>query len=144
MDQPLIALALAAVALLVSALGAAVLFYRQARLRRKVQAVEMLLKELLKARDSTRKQLTELHTKALGAGQKITELEQGVLTVVERQQELMLQDPDSRLYSRAAKMVELGAGIEEVMAECELPKAEAELLISLRSRSKRGERSGRS
>ena len=33
---------------------------------------------------------------------------------------------------RAAKMVELGADLDEVMNECELPKAEAELLISLR------------
>ncbi len=50
----------------------------------------------------------------------------------DRQQELTLQDPERRLYSRAAKMVELGADLDEVMNECELPKAEAELLISLR------------
>ena len=31
-----------------------------------------------------------------------------------------------------AKMVELGADLDEVMSECELPQAEAELLISLR------------
>ena len=29
-------------------------------------------------------------------------------------------------------MVELGADLDEVMSECELPQAEAELLISLR------------
>ena len=45
--------------------------------------------------------------------------------------------PDSRLYSRAARMVELGAGLDEVMAECEIPKAEAELLISLRGTKSR-------
>ena len=35
------------------------------------------------------------------------------------------------LIENAVKMVELGAGIEEIMQECELPKAEAELLLSL-------------
>ncbi len=29
------------------------------------------------------------------------------------------------------KMVSLGAGIDELMAECELPRAEAELLLRL-------------
>ncbi len=46
-----------------------------------------------------------------------------------------MTDPDSRLYSRASRMVELGADLEELMEECELPKAEAELLMSLRKRS---------
>lgn len=50
---------------------------------------------------------------------------------------MVLQDPDGRLYSRAARMVELGADIDEVMAECEIPKAEAELLISLRAAKQR-------
>ncbi len=63
-------------------------------------------------------------------------MEKGTLALSERQQELVLQDPDSRLYSRAARMVELGAGLDEVMAECEIPKAEAELLISLRAGKK--------
>ena len=52
--------------------------------------------------------------------------------IQDSQQELTLQDPERRLYSRAAKMVELGADLDEVMSECELPQAEAELLISLR------------
>lgn len=108
------------------------------RLQRKLLAMELLVKELLKARDSTRKQLNELHTSAMGAGQRLMDLEKGILSVAERQQEFTQQDPDSRLYSRAAKMVELGAGIEEIMTECELPKAEAELLVSLRSAKLRG------
>ena len=39
-------------------------------------------------------------------------------------------DPENRLYSRAVKMIALGADLQELMSECELPKAEAELLKS--------------
>lgn len=137
MDLNLIALSVAVVALLVAISALVLLWLGMNRSKRKLQAMELLLKELLKARDSARKQLNELHSSALGTGQKLGELEKGILTIAERQQELVLRDPDSRLYSRAARMVELGAGLDEVMAECEIPKAEAELLISLRSAKSR-------
>lgn len=46
-------------------------------------------------------------------------------------QELESADPDARMYTKAAKLVSSGASIEEVMAECDLPRAEAELLMNL-------------
>lgn len=82
--------------------------------------------------ESLRKQMTELHSGAIGMGQRLKSLEVAMQQIYDRQQELTMQDPERRLYSRAAKMVELGAELDEVMSECELPKAEAELLISLR------------
>lgn len=82
--------------------------------------------------ESLRKQMMELHSGAIGMGQRLQSVEGAMHQVNERQQELTMQDPERRLYSRAAKMVELGADLDEVMSECELPKAEAELLISLR------------
>ena len=82
--------------------------------------------------ESLRKQMMELHTGAIGMGQRLQSVEGAMQQVNDRQQELTLQDPERRLYSLAAKMVELGADLDEVMSECELPKAEAELLISLR------------
>ncbi len=49
---------------------------------------------------------------------------------------LQAYDPEHRLYSRAIKMIALGADLQEVMTECELPKPEAELLFSLHSQRK--------
>lgn len=46
-------------------------------------------------------------------------------------QAIALSDPESKIYSRAVKMVELGADLEEIIRECELPRAEAELLFNL-------------
>ncbi|WP_269454635.1 DUF2802 domain-containing protein [Rheinheimera sp. SA_1] len=90
-------------------------------------------------------ELDELRSGVIGVGQRILQLEQALQTIefnqqalaseleqlTEHQQKIQLFDPDSRLYSRAVKMVQLGAGLEEVMRECELPRAEAELLINL-------------
>jgi len=100
--------------------------------RRSKQQSETNLATLQGQVDSLRKQLIELHSGAIGMGQRLQSVEVAMQQVNDRQQELTMQDPDRKLYSRAAKMVELGADLDEVMSECELPKAEAELLISLR------------
>ncbi len=50
------------------------------------------------------------------------------LSLFEKLQE---QQPEDKLYSRAFKLVELGAPIEEIIRECEIPRAEAEMLISI-------------
>ncbi|WP_429100495.1 DUF2802 domain-containing protein [Aeromonas veronii] len=100
--------------------------------KRSKQASEASVATLQGQLESLRKQMMELHTGAIGMGQRLQSVEGAMQQVNERQQELTMQDPERRLYSRAAKMVELGADLDEVMSECELPKAEAELLISLR------------
>ena len=46
-------------------------------------------------------------------------------------EKLKHEQPEDKLYRRALKMVELGADIEEVIVECELPRAEAELLFAI-------------
>ncbi|MCD8547368.1 MAG: DUF2802 domain-containing protein [Aeromonadaceae bacterium] len=137
MDTLLILFLLVTLALAIASAGVLFLWRQIAHLQRKLSAMELLIKELTRVKESTRKQLTELHANALGVGGKVTEMEKAILAVAERQQEISHQDPERKLYSRAAKMVELGAGLDEIMAECEIPKAEAELLISLRSKAAR-------
>ena len=70
--------------------------------------------------ESLRKQMMELHTGAIGMGQRLQAAEGAMQKIHDSQQELTLQDPERRLYSRAAKMVELGADLDEVMSECEV------------------------
>jgi hypothetical protein len=101
------------------------------KLYRVQSAMELIVKELIKSRDSSKKKFGELQSVSLGAGQKLIDLERKLIALDETQQEMSIQAPENKLYSRAVKLVELGAGIEEIMLECELPKAEAELLLSL-------------
>ena len=113
------------------AIGLCVAAIHIRRLYRVQHAMELIVKELIKTRDSSKKKFGELQSVSLGTGQKLIELERKLVSLNEVQQEMSVQTPENKLYSRAVKMVELGAGIEEIMSECELPKAEAELLLSL-------------
>ncbi|BBT81432.1 DUF2802 domain-containing protein [Aeromonas allosaccharophila] len=120
------------VALGLSLIALVFAFYIWFKSKRSKQESEASVATLQGQLESLRKQMMELHTGAIGMGQRLQSVEGAMQQVNDRQQELTLQDPERRLYSRAAKMVELGADLDEVMSECELPKAEAELLISLR------------
>jgi hypothetical protein len=90
-------------------------------------------------------ELEEIRAGLIGIGQRVIKLEQqqqlfsnqlaevaeNQAQIAEQQQKIDMFDPDSKLYNRAMKMVQLGAPLEEVMRECELPRAEAELLYNL-------------
>lgn len=80
----------------------------------------------------------EFRSGIIGVGQRVLTLEarlkklqQDMQELQQQQQVIALSDPESKMYSRAMKMVHLGAGLDEIMQECELPRAEAELLLSL-------------
>ena len=79
-------------------------------------------------------QLLEVRSVVIGLGQKMTEQQDIIQHLSERITELEHVDSDSRLYSRATKMVQLGAGVDELIEECELPKAEAELMMALQNK----------
>lgn len=55
---------------------------------------------------------------------RFSELEQKI-------DDVQMQEPESKMYNRAVKMVKSGASLKEIMEECELPQPEAELLISI-------------
>lgn len=99
--------------------------------RKKTDALELLVKSLLATNESFKNQFSEIHSGSVGLGKKIQQLDAVVRQTQENQLNLVAQAPENRLYTRASKMVELGASIEELMAECELPRAEAELMINL-------------
>ncbi|REL26098.1 DUF2802 domain-containing protein [Thalassotalea euphylliae] len=41
------------------------------------------------------------------------------------------QQPQDKFYHRASKLAAKGASAEEIMAECELPRAEVEMLLAM-------------
>ncbi|WP_114786746.1 DUF2802 domain-containing protein [Vibrio tetraodonis] len=94
------------------------------------QKSRYLDKELQKAN----KQLLEVRSVVVGLGQRVSEQQDIIQHLNERIAELEQEDGDGRLYSRATKMVQLGADVNELIQECELPKAEAELMLSLQKK----------
>ncbi|MBM7072083.1 DUF2802 domain-containing protein [Shewanella sp. OPT22] len=99
--------------------------------RSKVDALTTLVKDTEKQRDIFKKELQELRNGTIGVGRRVIELEKKLKQYEARLDEAEQEEPQSRMYTRAMKMVSLGADIKEIVAECELPRAEAELLIRL-------------
>lgn len=94
------------------------------------QSAEQLKRHIATNQDA----IQELRAGTIGMGQKIKELSAMMKLTRDKQEELANLDPDNRLYTKASKLVEAGATVEELMQECELPRAEAELLLSLRKK----------
>lgn len=78
-----------------------------------------------------RNEIAEMRAGMLSIGKRLVAVEEQNQELVQLQDAQKYDDPNAKIYSRAVKMVELGADLEEIMRECELPRAEAELLMSL-------------
>jgi len=130
-DQRLLIFILPALSLLVAVLAVAMAWTVELRSRRKLEALELLVRRLLKHKDGVSKQFSEIHAGTTAMGKRLNQLTQQVRRLEEKPQELAEQDNGNRLYSRATKLVELGADLDEIISECEIPKAEAELLLNL-------------
>lgn len=123
---------IAALVYVIACLGLVLYLQKQlSKLKSKVEALTVLVKEGDRQRESFKRELHELRSGTIGVGRRVIELEKRLLQQSERIEESTQQDPQAKLYTRAMKMVALGAGVDELIKECELPKAEAELLIRL-------------
>ncbi|SHI10294.1 DUF2802 domain-containing protein [Ferrimonas marina] len=107
---------------------------RMAQLERQCEALKLVQRNAQSNSDSLQRELAEIRTGALGVGRRVKEIEQHLDLLKARQDEVAQTDPEARLYNRAMKMVELGADVDEIMRECELPRAEAQLLVTLHRR----------
>jgi hypothetical protein len=76
-------------------------------------------------------EIHEVRSGAMGVGDKVKGLVKLIKQTEAKQELLATQDPQSRLYNQAAKLVASGSSIEDVMRECDMPKAEAELVFNL-------------
>jgi len=103
-------------------------------LQQQLKQHRLQVRALEKELDKSSKQLLEVRSVVVGLGQRVTEQQDIIKHLNERVVELEHADTDGRLYTRATKMVQLGAGINELIEECELPKAEAELMMSLQNK----------
>lgn len=99
---------------------AAVLADKQQQLHNAQQQVSIL-----------RSEVAEMRAGMLSIGKRVVAVEEQHQELLQMQDAQKYDDPNAKIYSRAVKMVELGADIDEIIRECELPRAEAELLMSL-------------
>ncbi|ASJ97341.1 DUF2802 domain-containing protein [Shewanella marisflavi] len=128
---------IAALLYVVACLGLVLYQQKQTnKLRAKIDALTLLVKENDRQREAVKQELQELRSGTIGVGRRMLELEKRVTKQEARIDESVADEPQARLYTRAMKMVELGADIDELVKECELPKAEAELLLRLHGKGR--------
>ncbi|WP_442960193.1 DUF2802 domain-containing protein [Pseudoalteromonas sp. A25] len=102
------------------------------------QEIHSLKHKVKDAHDQTailRSEVAEVRSSLMNIGKRLVACENYAKDIAQQQAAQKYDDPDAKIYSRAVKMIELGADLEEIMRECELPRAEAELLMSLHQKS---------
>jgi len=97
-----------------------------------LQSVNTNLHQTLESRSSDLEQIS------LENAQVSKQLEHRIKLLQQQtseQQDIILllqsQQSEDKLYSRAFKLAEKGADIEEIVTDCELPRAEVEMLLSV-------------
>jgi cell division protein FtsB len=76
-------------------------------------------------------EIHEIRSGNYGVISRVKDLVQQVDNLQSTQQNFVEQDSQSRFYSKGAKLIREGASLEDVMRECDMPAAEAELLFNL-------------
>jgi len=73
---------------------------------------------------------------AVGLGEHLANLEQRAHLLTRRQDQLEMKEPATQSYRQASKMMNKGAELEEVIADCGIARGEAEL-VALAQRIKK-------
>lgn len=127
----MVLLSIAVSALAVGLISLALIIALKNKHANEINAVSQQLKDSSEQTHILRSEISEIRTGLLSIGKRVLEVEQQNQDLMQQQAAQKYDDPDAKIYSRAVKMVELGADLDEVIRECELPRAEAELLFSL-------------
>ena len=75
--------------------------------------------------------LTEIREGLSDTAARLAEAEKALQDIADRLNEVESQDPDAKMYSRAVKMAQHGAPLAEIIDECEIKEAEAQLIYKM-------------
>ena len=116
-----IALLIMAVLCLVSISIALLIWYR---IRRQEKRHQVLINVL-------RNEIQGMTGSSIGMGKRLMTVEQKLNIAVEKQYELENRDPGVLAYNQATRLMEMGAGVEDLVRSCGIGRPEAELMALL-------------
>lgn len=88
--------------------------------------------ESLKGRfECAEQQLALLNDSGIGVGRKVVALDKRLKQAERRQQEFEATDPNRVSYNEAMKLLSMGAEVDDLVSNCGLSRAEAELMSAL-------------
>lgn len=97
------------------------MFVRQKKHERQYQALITVL----------RNEIRSMTGSSIGMGKRLVDIEQTLNITVERQQELENRDPGELAYNQAARLMEMGADVDDLVKNCGIGRPEAELMALL-------------
>ena len=81
--------------------------------------------------DDLSKEVQGISHGSMGMGRKVLSMERKIEELESTIEEIQKNDPNKVSYSEAARLVELGAGVEDLMNSCGISRPEAELVSAL-------------
>jgi hypothetical protein len=78
--------------------------------------------------DTLRAEIQAMSGSTIGMGKRIVDIENKLDVSIEKQIELEQRDPDEVAYSQAARLVEMGANVDDLVHSCGIGRPEAELM----------------
>jgi len=97
-------------------------------IKRSVNISEQVLTDLV---DDLGKDVQGISHGSMGVGRKVLQLEKQIEQLEVKIEEMQKNDPSKVSYSEAARLVELGAGVDDLMNSCGISRPEAELVSAL-------------
>lgn len=125
-----LAIALASLAFIV--VVQALFYWRlsQAFQRHKIQLAERETLRDQRLRELSKRLDTYL-TGCIGMGEELQELRRVVAPLPDKVQQIEQRDPNALSFTQAAKLVGMGASVDDLTQSCGLSRAEAELVAKL-------------
>ncbi|WP_028471209.1 DUF2802 domain-containing protein [Neptunomonas japonica] len=96
-------------------------FYRQKQHERQYKALVTVL----------RNEIRSITGSSIGMGKRLVDIEQKLNITVEKQLELENRDPGELAYNQAARLMEMGADVDDLVKDCGIGRPEAELMALL-------------
>ena len=113
---------------LISALLLSLLAVYALVIKRSINQSERTMSDLV---DNLSEEVQGMSKTAITVGKRVIELEKHIAVLEAKIEEIQKNDPAKVSYSEAARLVELGAGIEDLMNACGISRPEAELVRAL-------------
>lgn len=88
-----------------------------------------------------RGEIKAMTTGSIGMGKRLKSIEHRLNLTVEKQQELENRDPTQLAYNQAARLMEMGADVDDLVKNCGIGRPEAELMALLHRELEPGQKS---
>lgn len=101
--------------------GCALLYRRVKETEKRQQALIGLL----------RNEIAAITNASIGMGRRVVEVENKLNITAEKQLELENRDPGTMAFNQAARLMEMGANVDDLVESCGIGRPEAELMALL-------------